>query len=131
MTKGAIALTLPGAGFRAIHYRLAPDRLLGADGLNGEDAIGIGGSVVREHGVIHIIDIIFLTKRCMVMSYEISMGWSSMNYTPLTTIENKVLFLRAINSLPPDIKRFEIWPRIVGPCTPIAPSAPRKPNCLT
>jgi len=62
------------------------------------------------------------------MSYEISHGWSVMDYIPLVTIDEKVLFLRAINSLPPDIKRFEIWPRIVGPCTPIASSAPRKPT---
>jgi len=46
----------------------------------------------------------------------------------LTTIEHKLLFIRAINSLPPDIKRFEIWPRIIGQCTPIAPSAPHKPT---
>jgi hypothetical protein len=42
VTEGAIALALTGSGFRAIRYRLAPDRLLGADGLDGEDAIGIG-----------------------------------------------------------------------------------------
>jgi len=42
VTEGAIALTLTGSGSRAIRYRLAPDRLLGADGLDGEDAIGIG-----------------------------------------------------------------------------------------
>jgi hypothetical protein len=69
VTEGAIALALTGSGSRAIRYRLAPDRLLGADGLDGEDAIGIGGSVVREHGVIHSIEIIFLTKRCVGMSY--------------------------------------------------------------
>ena len=50
-----------------------------------------------------------------------------MTYTPLTTIEEKILFLRAINSLPRDIKQSELWPRIVGPCpAPPAPPAPRK-----
>ena len=46
----------------------------------------------------------------------------------LTTIDNKILFLRAIDSLPTDIKQFEIWPLIVGPpcISPPAPPAPRK-----
>ena len=51
----------------------------------------------------------------------------------LTTIDNKILFLRAIDSLPSDIKQFEIWPRIVGPppISPPAPPAPRKPCPLS